>query len=375
MCNPDDDLTSTILSDAILTSEFLESVGYDNSKQTKKYYNQSKNVSSDKIVNLKRKNSVSILFSSELSSCNGYLYSSIEKIPMKISNKKVAYKDNEDKSILEKNMCYNLYNINFLNYKKNDIKKSTIFDSSFLISDDEEAELEPTKIDKTTSIDDSFIFNNHKIANKNNNNFSVYELPPFNSHWALKTKKKIQNFSVPSNPKYVSKGSKTHLIDFWHTFDTGVSHSLPTIGSGHSDSILRVSVDTVSKIIKHRDSSEYVIIDCRFEYEYNGGHLINAKNINSTEDIDNLFDERNNVILIFHCEYSSIRAPRLARYLRNKDRNVNKYPNLSFPEIYVMEGGYKKFFEDYSHLCEPMFYVSMDDKTISSENTKRSKKG
>ena len=34
-----------------------------------------------------------------------------------------------------------------------------------------------------------------------------------------------------------------------------------------------------------------------------------------------------------------------------------------FPEVYVMDGGYKAFFEKYPHLCTPQTYVTMfDDK-------------
>lgn len=37
------------------------------------------------------------------------------------------------------------------------------------------------------------------------------------------------------------------------------------------------------------------------------------------------------------------------QYLRERDRkiHINDYPNLFYPEIYVMEGGYKLFFEFY----------------------------
>lgn len=49
-------------------------------------------------------------------------------------------------------------------------------------------------------------------------------------------------------------------------------------------------------------------------------------------------------VLIFHCEFSSERGPKLARSLRNHDRGVNVYPHLHYPEIYVLKDGYKEFF-------------------------------
>ena len=54
-------------------------------------------------------------------------------------------------------------------------------------------------------------------------------------------------------------------------------------------------------------------------------------------------------VLIFHCEFSSERGPKMSRFLREQDRELNKdhYPRLNYPEIYVLEGGYKAFYEKY----------------------------
>ena len=54
-----------------------------------------------------------------------------------------------------------------------------------------------------------------------------------------------------------------------------------------------------------------------------------------------------NHVLIFHCEFSSERGPKMYRHLRSLDREINSdfYPRLNFPEIYVLEGGYKAFFQ------------------------------
>lgn len=52
-------------------------------------------------------------------------------------------------------------------------------------------------------------------------------------------------------------------------------------------------------------------------------------------------------LVIFHCEFSSQRAPSLLKYLRENDRNANleNYPALFYPELYLLHGGYKNFFE------------------------------
>lgn len=52
-----------------------------------------------------------------------------------------------------------------------------------------------------------------------------------------------------------------------------------------------------------------------------------------------------------------------SRFLRNHDRlrNSSKYPALHYPEIYLLHGGYKEFYEKYSELCEPVAYRPMLD--------------
>jgi rhodanese-related sulfurtransferase len=95
---------------------------------------------------------------------------------------------------------------------------------------------------------------------------------------------------------------------------------------------------------------EIMIIDCRFEYEFKGGHVKNAKNMTKKEEIEEIFmkepllDKR--LCIIFYCEFSSKRGPTGYRNLRDLDRKANEhaYPNLFYPEVYLMEGGYKNFF-------------------------------
>ncbi|VDD75303.1 unnamed protein product [Mesocestoides corti] len=68
-------------------------------------------------------------------------------------------------------------------------------------------------------------------------------------------------------------------------------------------------------------------------------------------------------VVIFHCEFSSQRAPSMATFLRNIDRtmNCNRYPFLFFPELYVMKGGYSEFHKRFPEHCEPSNYVTMFD--------------
>jgi M-phase inducer tyrosine phosphatase len=68
----------------------------------------------------------------------------------------------------------------------------------------------------------------------------------------------------------------------------------------------------------------YVIIDCRFDYEHNGGHIPGSINLNTNEAIEEFLlssskpapsrsgDGRGRkTVLVFHCEFSVKRAPTL----------------------------------------------------------------
>ena len=114
---------------------------------------------------------------------------------------------------------------------------------------------------------------------------------------------------------------------------------------------------------------KYIIIDARYPYEFEGGHIKNAQNLYLKDQIfDYLFkeikkveDSSKRLVVIFHCEFSSERGPRLMRDMREKDRTINKhcYPNLHYPEIYLLEGGYKNFYETYADCCLPKSYKPM----------------
>ena len=50
-----------------------------------------------------------------------------------------------------------------------------------------------------------------------------------------------------------------------------------------------------------------------------------------------------------------------AKFLRHKDRaaNAHQYPKLTYPEVYILDGGYSSFFVDHKLRCYPQNYVEM----------------
>lgn len=56
------------------------------------------------------------------------------------------------------------------------------------------------------------------------------------------------------------------------------------------------------------------------------------------------------------------------RHIRQADRNRNPYPKLSFPQLYVLKGGYEQFVHERGHLCKPVHqYLPMIHSEFKSD--------
>jgi rhodanese-related sulfurtransferase len=167
--------------------------------------------------------------------------------------------------------------------------------------------------------------------------------------------------------------------------DHSKPYLLPTIKGAIAD-LKSVTSDTVAAVVRgdYSDEADFDIIDCRYPYEYEGGHIMGAINIWEKPNLlDKYFsspfhDSEKRHIIIFHCEFSSHRGPDMSRFMRQTDREKNgmNFPKLYFPELYLLDGGYKSFFSTHFDLCEPKLYKTMidnnhkDDFRICSKKSK-----
>ena len=178
-------------------------------------------------------------------------------------------------------------------------------------------------------------------------------------------------------------------------FSQPQEYCLPTIPGCHAD-LKSISHETMAQLVRgdfDHVVEKYVIVDARYPYEYQGGHikgifikftfcnykftkkssylmnclvqvkhlqflfvLSGARNIYTKDVLLNTFlkssehrdyvceDSSKRQILIFHCEFSKNRGPNMSRFLREQDRKVSAYPSLHYPEIYLLDKGYKQFY-------------------------------
>ncbi|KAG5952084.1 hypothetical protein E4U53_001685 [Claviceps sorghi] len=156
------------------------------------------------------------------------------------------------------------------------------------------------------------------------------------------------------------------VMDIEEVHEPALPHFLP---DDPSDTIPRIHKETLLDVLDGKYAEHFdqkMVIDCRFEYEYDGGHIEGAVNHNDKELLaTQLFETpmAGRILLIFHCEYSAHRAPLMARHVRSHDRAVNaeSYPYLTYPEVYILDGGYSGFFATHPDRCFPPDYVEMSD--------------
>ncbi|XP_053056171.1 M-phase inducer phosphatase 2 isoform X1 [Acinonyx jubatus] len=171
---------------------------------------------------------------------------------------------------------------------------------------------------------------------------------------------------------------------------------LQTVDGKHQD-LKYISPETMAALLAGKFSNiveRFVIVDCRYPYEYEGGHIKGgtchpgpgllpdlqllwqtAVNLPLERDAETFLlqspitpcnlDKR--IILIFHCEFSSERGPRMCRFIRERDRAANDYPSLYYPEMYILKGGYKEFFPQHPTFCEPQDYRPMNHEAFKDE--------
>ncbi|XP_072577112.1 M-phase inducer phosphatase 1 isoform X4 [Vulpes vulpes] len=176
-----------------------------------------------------------------------------------------------------------------------------------------------------------------------------------------------QSLSLISSPK----GTIENILDndprdLIGDFSKG--YLFHTVAGKHQD-LKYISPEIMASVLNGKFANlikEFVIIDCRYPYEYEGGHIKGAVNLHMEEEVEDFLlkkpivpSDGKRVIVVFHCEFSSERGPRMCRYVRERDRLGNEYPKLHYPELYVLKGGYKEFFLKCQSHCEPPSYRPM----------------
>jgi M-phase inducer tyrosine phosphatase len=116
-------------------------------------------------------------------------------------------------------------------------------------------------------------------------------------------------------------------------------------------------------------------MDCRYPYEFTGGHIRGAVSATAPDFAFSRFfaNTRRDTLFVFHCEFSHNRGPQIAAVFREIDRDLNKhsYPNLFYPHVYVLDGGFRQFYTDHAELCEGEYTRMLDEEHRRNGNLLR----
>ena len=133
-------------------------------------------------------------------------------------------------------------------------------------------------------------------------------------------------------PGFAVNESQGKILPCHRVKEDGLMRIVPSTVSSIVSVYFRIRVDFIlfqlndlMDGVYDKDVGSFHIIDCRFDYEYNGGHIPGAVNINTANQIEESLlgpsllrprpclsgDGARKTILVFHCEFSAKRAPTL----------------------------------------------------------------
>ena len=132
-----------------------------------------------------------------------------------------------------------------------------------------------------------------------------------------------------------------------------IDSALPSFYSQKNE-MKYISLETLSMCIENQ--MNIMIVDCRYYYEYDAGHLKGALNLWTEELLFTTFPVENrkfhcNAIILFYCEFSEMRAPELALKLRKADQYFSSDGNLLYNNIFIINGGAEALFQQMNHKC------------------------
>ncbi|EDR25646.1 M-phase inducer phosphatase, putative [Entamoeba dispar SAW760] len=197
------------------------------------------------------------------------------------------------------------------------------------------------------------IIKNQRLISALTFSSSFYEsVQPSSERCQSYTSQKIERSK--SAPKFLieEENEEIHLIN-------------PFIDTHHQSFYYdqEITMISVENFLKHLTKNT-IIIDCRYPYEYEGGHVIGALNLWNQEllfeyiknNLEQISRMQSNII--FYCEFSQTRAPSLARQLKRFDLERNK--QYYFKEVYLLEGGFNELYS-INPSCIEGSYIEMND--------------
>lgn len=109
-------------------------------------------------------------------------------------------------------------------------------------------------------------------------------------------------------------------------------------------------------------------MDCRWDYEYIGGHIRGAVHYDDAQKlVQDLLVDRicRQQRIIFYCEYSVVRSVNMSQYFTC----CNMEAGFPFNDILVLKDGYHSFYPKYPEYCEGGYVTEKDERYYDEYRT------
>jgi hypothetical protein len=151
--------------------------------------------------------------------------------------------------------------------------------------------------------------------------------------------------------------------------------AFPILNTG-PDGLPRISTSSFVRLMRGECCTIFDavrVVDCRFAYEYRSGHVRGSMNLLRYSQLESLYKWTHSprTALVFFCEFSSTRAPRWASLFRLHDRNFSIYPELKFPYVYIVAGGFSAVFREAQFLVNGTYRMMSDFEDSEIEMVKK----
>jgi M-phase inducer tyrosine phosphatase len=123
----------------------------------------------------------------------------------------------------------------------------------------------------------------------------------------------------------------------------------------------RITANTFCSLFNdHSNFKTLVVVDCRTQGEYDGGHIQGAIRRHPFEDgFDTLYSEIYDptTLIIFHCEFSAYRAPAsINRFIK---QHAEAGGDPAALHVFVLDGGYSQFWPQHKGFCDGGYVSEM----------------
>ncbi|ELP88960.1 M-phase inducer phosphatase, putative [Entamoeba invadens IP1] len=118
----------------------------------------------------------------------------------------------------------------------------------------------------------------------------------------------------------------------------------------------KMTGETLVSLLQNHNN--VVIIDCRTQYEMQGGHIKGSIPLPSLQELYNLFFRNvlSETFIVFHCEFSTVRAVKALEEFNNLDaffmKRNGQFPHAAYPNTFLLVGGYHMFYKRHSEYCQ-----------------------